>query len=90
MSDLELRVSALEREMSSLKARVAINDEDMKNIPNLIKTESRFTNTQIARLSSDVLELQQKVGELSNKTDAMPRVIAELVTEMLAERDRKS
>jgi hypothetical protein len=68
----------------------------MKNIPNLIKTESRFTNTQIARLSSEVAELQgnvsglqQKVGELSNKTDALPRVLTELVTEMLAERGRK-
>jgi prefoldin subunit 5 len=103
MSDLELRVSALERDMSALKARVTIIDEDMKNIPNLIKTEFRFTNTQIARLSSevaelqelrgDVQELQRKVGELSDlpaKVDAMPRVIAELVAEMLAERDRKS
>ena len=100
MSDLELRVSALERDMSTLKTRVAIIDEDMKNIPNLIKTEFRFTNTQIARLSSEVSELQElrgnvaelqrKVGELSDKTDALPRVLAELVTEMLAERDRKS
>jgi hypothetical protein len=82
MSDLEQRVSTLEREMSSLKARVAINDEDMKNIPNLIKTESRFTNSQIARLSHDVAELREKV-------DTMPRVLAELVTDMLAERDKK-
>ena len=100
MSDLELRVSALERDMTALKARVTIVDEDMKNIPNLIKTEFRFTNTQIARLSSEVAELQElrgsvaelqrKVGEIDAKTDAMPRVIAELVTEVLAERDRKS
>jgi hypothetical protein len=82
MSDLEQRLSTLEREMSSLKARVAINDEDMKNIPNLIKTESRFTNSQIARLSHDVAELREKV-------DTMPRVLAELVTDMLAERDKK-
>jgi hypothetical protein len=80
-----VRVSALEREMSALKARVAINDEDMKNIPNLIKTESRFTNTQIARLSSELAELR----DLPAKVDAMPRVLAELVTEMLADRDRK-
>jgi hypothetical protein len=66
--------------------RVPIIDDDMKNIPNLIKTESRFTNTQIARLSSEVAELR----ELPAKVDALPRVLAELVTEMLAERDRKS
>ena len=100
MSDLEQRVTVLEREMTALKARVAIHDDEMTNIPNLIKTEAGFTNAQIARLSSDVAdlqgnfaELQRKVGELSElpaKVDALPRVVAELVTEMLAERDRKN
>jgi len=82
MADLEQRVATLEREMSSLKERVAINDEDMKNIPNLIKTESRFTNSQIARLSHEVAELRDKV-------EALPRVVSELVVETIAERERK-
>ena len=82
MADIEGRVTALERDVSALKARVAIHDDEMQNIPNLIKTEARFTNAQIARLSSDVAELQGKV-------DTLPRVIAELVTEMLDERDRR-
>jgi uncharacterized protein YceH (UPF0502 family) len=85
MSDLEQRVATLEREMSALKARVSINDEDMKNIPNLIKTESRFTNSQIARLSQEVAELR----DLPAKVEAIPRVVAELVVELLAERDTK-
>jgi uncharacterized protein YceH (UPF0502 family) len=82
MSDLEQRVTTLEREMSALKARVAINDEDMKNIPNLIKTESRFTNSQIARLS-------QEVAELRDKVEVLPRVVAELVVETIVEREKK-
>ena len=36
----------------------------MKNIPDLIKTEFRLTNSQIARLSRDVAGLQRDVGEL--------------------------
>jgi hypothetical protein len=52
--------------MSALKARVAINDEDMKNIPNLIKTESRFTNSQIGRLSQEV-GLSARQGRSASK-----------------------
>jgi hypothetical protein len=47
-------------------------------------------SSEVAELQGNVSGLQQKVGELSNKTDALPRVLAEMVTEMLAERDRKS
>jgi phosphopantothenate synthetase len=86
MPDLEQRVSVLEREASALKARVATTDEDVRNLPDLIKTEARFTNTQIARLSQVLSELH----DLPAKVDAMPRAIAELVAELLAERDRKA
>jgi hypothetical protein len=81
--DLENRVTTLEREMTALKARVDIVEGDSKNIPGLIKTEFRLSNSQIARLSRDVAELPAKV-------DVLPRVVAELVVEMLAERDRKN
>lgn len=81
MADLEQRVATLEREVSTPKARVEIVDEDAKNIPDLIKAEFRFTNSQIARLSRDVAELR----DLPAKVEAMPRVMAELVVEMLAE-----
>jgi len=92
VADLEQRVTTLEREVSDLKTRVGANDEDMQNIPELIRTEFRLTNSQIARLSRDVAELQRgfggltgNVGDLTAKVDALPRV----VSEMLAERDRK-
>ena len=60
MSDLEQRVTALEREMSALKARVGTNEEDLQNIPELIRTEFRLTNSQIARLSRDVAESKER------------------------------
>jgi uncharacterized protein YceH (UPF0502 family) len=90
MPDLEQRVSTLEPEMAALKARVDSGEEDARNIPELIRTEFRLANSQIARLSRDVAELQRGFGDLGTKVDALPRVVAELVTEMLVERDRKS
>ena len=93
MSDLEQRVSMLERDMSALKDRVGAMDADLKAIPDLIKTEHRFTNSQIARLSSEVARLTSDVTvlrDLPAKVDAMPRVIAELVSEMLGDHRKKS
>jgi uncharacterized small protein (DUF1192 family) len=81
VADLEQRVATLEREMSSLKARVGANEADLQSIPELIKTEFRLTNSQIARLSRHVAELR----ELPAKVDALPRVVAEI----LAERNKK-
>jgi hypothetical protein len=81
VADLEQRVATLEREMSTLKARVGANEDDLQSIPELIKTEFRLTNSQIARLSRDVAELR----DLPAKVDALPRVVAEI----LAERDKK-
>lgn len=89
MADLEQRVTTLEREVSVLKERVAAEEEDVRNIPDLIKMEFRLANSQIARLSRDVTELQRGLGDLTGKVEAMPRVMAELVSEMLADRDRK-
>jgi predicted secreted protein len=81
MPDIEERVTTLEREMSTLKARVGANEADMQSIPDLIRAEFRLTNSQIARLSRDVAELR----ELPAKMDALQRV----VSEMLVERDPK-
>ena len=96
MPDLEERVTTLEREMTALKERVGANEEDMQSIPDLIRMEFRLGNSQIARLSRDVAELQRdvvsltaKFGDLSGRVDTLPRVVAELVAEMLAERDKK-
>jgi hypothetical protein len=45
-TDLEQRVDALERDVASLKERVDILDADMKNIPDLIKTEIRLVESR--------------------------------------------
>ena len=82
MADLESRVATLERELTTLKARVDTIDEDVTGIPDLIKTESRLTNSRIARLAADL----EKLSDLPAKVDALPRVVAELVVEMLGQR----
>jgi uncharacterized coiled-coil protein SlyX len=96
MADLEQRVATLERDLSALKDRVGTHEEDVKNIPDLIKLEFRLASSQRARLSHDVAELQRQMGEvdgkvdaLQGKVDALPRVVAELVVEALDERNRK-
>ncbi len=89
MPDLEERVTTLEREMSALKERVGTNEDELKTIPDLIRVEFRLTNCQISRLSRDVGELQRGWGDLAAKVHALPRVVAELVVETLAERDKK-
>ena len=73
----------LERELSDIKAKVASIDEDVQNIPDLIKTESRFTKTQIDRLTRDVAGLDRRFDKLEAKVDALPRALAEIVKEML-------
>lgn len=96
MPDLEERVTTLEREMSELKVRVGANEEDLQSIPDLIRMEFRLGNSQIARLSRDVAQLQRDVAGLQGdfdglnaKVEVMPRAVAELVVEMLVERDGK-
>ena len=91
MADLEQRVATLEQEMSALKTRVGANEEDVSNIPDLIKMEFRLANSQNARASRDIAALTRDVAELkagqqnlAAKVDALPRVIAEL----LGERDK--
>lgn len=81
MADLEERVTTLEREMSALKARVGANEEDIQSIPDLIRTEFRLTNSQIARLSRDVADLQRGFGDLTTKVDALPRAVAEFLAD---------
>ena len=89
MADLEQRVATLEQEMIALKGRVGIIDEDTRSIPDLIKMEFRLASSQNARLSRDITELQRNVGELQRNVEAMPRAVAELVVDLLGERDKK-
>jgi hypothetical protein len=39
----------LEREVASLKERVAVNDADLQAMPNLFKVELRLTESRLAR-----------------------------------------
>lgn len=93
MADLEQRVAALEHDVTTLKTRVGANEEDFGSIPDLIKLEFRLGNSQVARLSRDFADmrgdlggLRRDLGDLRGKVDALPRVVAELVAEVLSER----
>lgn len=81
MPSLEERVAVLERAVADLKGRVETHQEELDNIPELIKTEFRLTNSHIARLSRDVVELR----ELPSKVDALHRVMAEMFADLTAE-----
>jgi hypothetical protein len=59
--------------MATLKARVGDHEEDTKSIPDLIKIEFRLTNSQIARLSRDVADLQRGLGDLTGKVSRQGR-----------------
>ena len=90
MADLEQRVATLEHEMSALKERVGLIDEDAKSIPDLIKMEFRLASSQNARMSRDITDLQRNVAMICQRNvEAMPRAVAELVVELLGERDKK-
>ena len=51
MADLEARVAVLEREMAIVKERTGRHDEELANIPDLIKVEFRLANSRTARLA---------------------------------------
>ena len=79
MSDLEQRVTALEREMAALKGTVVSHDEELRNMPDLIKLEFRLSNARIDRLGRDMSEVKNRLDGLEGKVDSLPRVLAELV-----------
>ena len=83
MSDLEQRVTALEREMAALKGTVVSHDEELRNMPDLIKLEFRLSNARIDRLGRDMSEVKNRLDGLEGKVDALPRVLAELVVDMI-------
>jgi hypothetical protein len=92
VADLEQRVTTLEREVSVLKERVGADEEDVRNIPDLIKMEFRWRTARSPRCratcgaAAGSRRLDRQGRRLRG---AMPRVMAELVSEMLADRDRK-
>ena len=104
MADIEARVALLEKDMAALKARVEVHNAELVNIPELIKVEFRFVNSRFTRVDQELSEarermeaieakisqLDRKVDALTDNVDGLPRILAEVVKEMLDERDRRS
>jgi ElaB/YqjD/DUF883 family membrane-anchored ribosome-binding protein len=86
---LEERVSVLERDVSQLKSRAGVSEprqdaieSDLAAIPDLIKAESRLSDSRIARLRSDITsEMADFRAEMNERFDAVIRAIAEIVVE---------
>src|SRR5262245_7150017 len=97
MTDLEARITILERELGALKERQAATDGDVQNLPELVKLEHKFTNTRIDRLARDVSDLNARtdrmardVSEIKDDVEKLPRAVTEIVHEILAEKASKS
>ena len=85
MPDIEERVTTLEREMSALKARVGAN-EDRHAVhpgsdPCRVPAHQQPDRSPFPRR-------RRAAGSFQRKVDALPRVVAEVMLEMLAERDK--
>ena len=103
MADLEKRVETLEREMAVLKERTGRHDEELANIPELIKVEFRLANSRTARLAQDVADgkadtdifrnqVTQRFDKLEKKVDGLiesfPKIVGDVVRDVMNERDR--
>jgi hypothetical protein len=96
MADIEARLTLLEKDMAALKARVEVHNAELVNIPELIKVEFRFVNSRFTRIDQEFSEardrmdtMEGRLGKLTEAVDRMPRALAEVVKEMLDERDRR-
>lgn len=75
------RIARCEEEIDQLKS-------EWQGIPDLIEARLRLTDSRVARLSSDFMDLNRvmtgltgRVGGLEAKIDALPRVLAEMLDE---------
>ena len=75
------RIARCEEEIDQLKS-------EWQGIPDLIEARLRLTDSRVARLSSEFVELKRattglagRVGSLEAKVDALPRVLAEMLDE---------
>ena len=69
--------------MAALKGTVVSHVEEFRNIPDLIGLEFRLSNTRIDGLDRDMSEVKNRLGGLEGKVDSLPRVLAELVVDMI-------
>jgi hypothetical protein len=93
----------LEREMAIVKERTGRHDEELTNIPELIKVEFRLANRRTARLSQDVSDFKtdmdifrnqvvQRFDKLEKKIDGFietfPTNAAGFMREVLNDKDK--
>ena len=69
MADLEKRVEVLEREMAIVKVRTGRHDEELANIPELIKVEFRLANSRTSRLAQDVADFKVDTEQRFNRLE---------------------
>ena len=82
---IEQRVTDVEQRVARVEEPVTSLDQEWQNIPDLIETRLRLTDSRVARLSADMADVKRAIGDLNGKVDALPRILAE----MLEERDRR-
>ena len=90
---VEQRLAKLEREMVMLREhRVVTLEREWANIPDLIDLRFRQVDSKFSRvfaemddLKNNMVEVKGRLGMIDDRLDALPRIIAE----MLTERDRR-
>ena len=98
---LEKDVEAIKAQAARHEATTQRHEAELINIPELIKIEFRLANSRFVRLDQglndlradfDTMKLQLGAMEkrLQQQIDTLPRAVAEIVTQMLDERDRRT
>jgi chromosome segregation ATPase len=100
LAELEKRVVALEKGRSESEGRVADMESDLKQIPQLVEVHFNLLRNELRRIDREVKagfedstrrfeRLDSKLSDLDREQKQLPRTIAELVVELLDERDRR-
>jgi hypothetical protein len=90
MADLEARVAVLEREMAIVKKWTGRHDEELSNIPELIKIEFRLANSRADRLAQEAADAKVDAELRHNRLmKDLPKIVADVMREVLNERDRR-
>ena len=68
------RIAKCEPEIEQLKS-------EWQGIPDLIEVRLRLTDSRVARLQVEITGVKQRLGDVEQKLDALPRVLAEMLDE---------
>ena len=79
MPTLEDRVKILETDVTDLKTRVEVTEDETHSIADLIKVEHRCTNTRFDWLDRQMMGIGRRMGVIEGKVDARPPVLAEML-----------